>query len=167
MHLYKMYNICIFITRKVSTHLITMQLTKQTDFAFRVLLFLSRLPAGDLTNIRDICGFYDISHNHIAKVVVKLTKLGYVESIRGHGGGIRLAKGPIEINLAQVIEDFETTLDPVNCMAPPCKIVPNCELKRLLFEASNAFLKSMRSYSLADLILEPQSNNISLAVEIS
>jgi Rrf2 family nitric oxide-sensitive transcriptional repressor len=143
-----------------------MQLTKQTDFAFRILLYLGQLPDGELANIKVICAFYDISQNHIAKVVVKLTKLGYLASIRGHGGGIRLARPPSSINLAQVIEDFETTLKPVNCDNPPCRIVTSCQLKGLLFEASNAFLETMRQRTLADLLPPKPIGEVSLAVEV-
>ncbi|WP_320837042.1 Rrf2 family transcriptional regulator [Zhongshania sp.] len=143
-----------------------MQLTKQTDFAFRILLYLGQLPEGELANIKVICAFYDISQNHIAKVVVKLTKLGYLSSVRGHGGGIRLAISPSAINLANVITDFETTLKPVNCDSPPCKITSSCQLKGLLFEATNAFMDTMRQRTLADLLPDAATSNENLAVEI-
>ncbi len=128
-----------------------MQLTKQTDYAFRVLLYLGDAEGDALANVKDICAFHDISHNHVAKVVVKLTKLGYIESIRGHGGGIRLAKRPKDINVSEVIRDFENTLEPVNCFAPRCAMLPGCRLKTVLFEAMNDFLESTARYTLADL----------------
>lgn len=128
-----------------------MQLTKQTDYAFRVLLYLCDAPAETLSNVKDICAFHDISHNHVAKVVVKLTKLGYIDSVRGHGGGIRLAKPPEDINVAQVIRDFENTLEPVNCFTPRCAMLPGCKLKGVLFEAMNEFIESTARYTLADL----------------
>ncbi len=67
-----------------------MQLTKQTDFAFRILLYLGQLPEGELANIKVICAFYGISQKHIAKVVVKLTKFGYLSSVRGPLAGYSL-----------------------------------------------------------------------------
>ena len=136
-----------------------MQLTKQTDFAFRILLYLGQLPEGELANIKVICAFYGISQNHIAK-------LGYLSSVRGHGGGIRLAISPSAINLANVITDFETTLKPVNCDSPPCKITSSCQLKGLLFEATNAFMATMRQRTLADLLPDAATSNENLAVEI-
>ena len=143
-----------------------MQLTKQTDFAFRILLYVGQLADGELANIKEICEFYDISQNHIAKVVVKLTKLGYLISTRGHGGGIRLAISPATINLASVIEHFETTLKPVNCDSPPCRIVSSCQLRGLLFTATNAFLETMRQQTLADLLPNKNTCAENLAVEI-
>ncbi|HEY9033707.1 MAG TPA: Rrf2 family transcriptional regulator, partial [Pseudomonadales bacterium] len=64
-----------------------MQLTKQTDFAFRTLLYLARQPADELVNIQQLCDYYAISPNHLAKVVVKLGHLGYIRTVRGKGGG--------------------------------------------------------------------------------
>lgn len=143
-----------------------MQLTKQTDFAFRILLYLGQRPAGELANIKGICEFYGISQNHIAKVVVKLTRLGYLISIRGHGGGIRLALPADKINLAQVIEDFETTMKPVNCTTPRCRILSSCQLSGLLGEAADAFLETMRQKTLADLLPQRAAGADNLALEI-
>ena len=123
-----------------------MQLTKQTDFAFRVLLYLGKLEGGARANIREICEFYDISRNHVAKVVLKLTRLGYISSVRGQGGGIE------RINVAQVVRDFEATLRPINCETPRCRLSPDCHLKSILFVAMEGFLASLSAYTLADLL---------------
>ncbi|MBD2857455.1 Rrf2 family transcriptional regulator [Spongiibacter sp. KMU-158] len=128
-----------------------MQLTKQTDFAFRTLLYLAELPAGKLANIKEICDFYGISKNHIAKVVMKLTKLGMVRAVRGNGGGIALAVPAETISLAYVVENFETTLQPVNCTVPRCKILSSCQLKGVLFDASRAFMDTLKGKTLADV----------------
>lgn len=133
---------------------IQMQLTKQTDFAFRVLLYVGQLPEEELATIREICDFYDISQNHVAKVVVKLTRLGYLQSIRGKKGGIRLAQPADQINLASVVEHFESTMQPVNCMAPRCTIVASCRLKGVLHEAMTAFTQTLAAKTLADLLDE-------------
>lgn len=141
-----------------------MQLTKQTDFAFRTLMYLARLPEGELGNIQQLCAFYDISPNHLAKVVVKLGHLGYIETLRGKGGGIRLAAGAKTLPLSRVVEAFETSLSPVNCHNPPCQLLPGCTLKGVLNEAMQAFLAVLGRYTLEDLmqsdlqILIPQAS---------
>lgn len=139
-----------------------MQLTKQTDFAFRTLIYLGELPEGELSHVKDVCDFYDISANHISKVVVKLVKLGYVKAQRGKGGGIKLGMPPENISLAKVVEEFETTLKPVNCMKPRCRIVNQCKLKGMLHDAMKAFLDTLKGRSLADLI-GPQQKMIARA----
>ena len=104
-----------------------MQLTKQTDFAFRILMYLARLAPGEKAQIQQVCDFYDISPNHIAKVVKKLARQGYVTASRGKGGGIALGRPPETINLADVVRAFETTLQPVECDSPACRITANCQ----------------------------------------
>lgn len=129
-----------------------MQLTKQTDFAFRILIYLGQLPAGDKAQIQQVCDFYAISSNHIAKVVVKLAKLGYIKAYRGKGGGMELARPPAAINLADIVKDFETGMKPVNCEQPLCRISSNCELKGILQAAMQAFMDELARYTLADLL---------------
>lgn len=129
-----------------------MQLTKQTDFAFRTLIYLARLPAGELGNIQQLCRFYDISPNHLAKIVVKLGHLGYIETVRGKGGGIRLAAGAMQLPLSAVVSAFETSMMPVNCQSPPCQLLPDCTLKKILNDAMQAFMAVLAGYTLQDLI---------------
>jgi Rrf2 family nitric oxide-sensitive transcriptional repressor len=132
-----------------------MQLTKQTDYAFRVLMYLGRLPEGELAQIQQICAFYDISANHLAKVVVKLAKLGYITAYRGKGGGLMLAKDPARIPLDDIVKAFETTMKPVSCDQPQCRIAGNCELKGILFNAMQQFLKTLGQHTLADILDKP------------
>ena len=129
-----------------------MQLTKQTDFAFRTLMYLAQRQDDELAHIRDVCDYYKISGNHVSKVVMKLAKLGYIEAVRGKGGGIRLSMAPAQINVADVVAAFETTLKPVNCDRPKCRIRSHCKLKGLLDEGMQAFLDTLRRRSLEDLL---------------
>lgn len=129
-----------------------MKLSKQTDFAFRTLLYLGQQPQGKLVNIQQVCDFYDISSNHIAKVVMRLVHLGYVDAVRGKGGGIRLGCRAEDVSLVNVVREFETTLQPINCAEQPCRIIQGCKLKGLLAKAVSAFLATLEPYSLADLL---------------
>jgi Rrf2 family nitric oxide-sensitive transcriptional repressor len=133
-----------------------MQLTKQTDFAFRTLLALAALKEGELSSIPELCQYYDISHNHLAKVVQRLAKLGYIRATRGKGGGICLAKAPSEINIADVVRNFETQLQAVNCNEPRCAIINHCKLQGVLADAMRAFIKTLENYTLADMLSNSQ-----------
>ena len=134
-----------------------MQLTKQTDFAFRILIYLGQLPPGEKAQIQQICNFYDISSNHISKVVVKLAKLGYINAYRGKGGGVELGMSPENINLADVVKAFESSLQPVNCDVPLCRINGHCELKGILFASMQAFMSELGRHTLADLLKKSTS----------
>ena len=129
-----------------------MQLTRQTDFAFRTLLYLAAQPEEELQQIRHICTVFDISSNHLSKVVNKLANLGYIESHRGRGGGIRLGKEPGKINVGEVVRAMEPTLRPINCSALQCVLLPGCQLKTLLAEASDAFIHTLDQHTLEDLV---------------
>jgi len=129
-----------------------MQLTKQTDFAFRTLLYLARQPAGERVHIQQICDYYDISPNHLAKVVVKLAHLGYIDTLRGKGGGIMLGPSALATSVLTIVDAFETTLEPVNCKQPKCCLMPDCRLKHALDEAMQAFLDVLGQYTLQDLV---------------
>lgn len=102
-----------------------MRLTRYTDFAMRVLLYLGRQPER-LASIAEIAGAYAISQNHLMKVVNDLVNAGYLESVRGRNGGIRLARAPDEINVGALVRHTEGGFDLVDCES--CLIAPACGL---------------------------------------
>jgi Rrf2 family nitric oxide-sensitive transcriptional repressor len=137
-----------------------MQLTKQTDYAFRVLIYLGSKNKDDITTIKAISDSFDISKNHLMKVVQKLVNHGFIQSIRGPNGGIKLGKDKKEINLRQVIELMEVTLKPVNCDVPACRIQQSCELRKFLDQAQTKYLEYTEQFTLEDLITQPVRNDI-------
>jgi Rrf2 family nitric oxide-sensitive transcriptional repressor len=134
-----------------------MRLTRFTDYSLRVLIYLG-LQDENLVTIRKISDAYGISRNHLMKVVSLLTRMGYLTAQRGPGGGIRLARSPGEINLADVVRDTEEDLVMVECFDSDghCVITPACKLQHIIGEALGAYIKTLRSYTLQDLI-DPHS----------
>lgn len=126
-----------------------MRLTRYTDYAMRVLLYLASQPDDRLSSIGEIARGYGISQNHLMKVVNDLVRAGYIESVRGRFGGIRLARHADTINVGQVVRHTEDDLDLVDCDG--CVIAPACGLTGVLHEATRAFLAVLDSYSLADV----------------
>ena len=130
-----------------------MQLTKHTDYALRVLISLA---VTERSTIREISDAYRISENHLMKVVHGLAKHGYVDTLRGKGGGIRLARAPKEIRIGAVVRDTEETLSVVECLANDyggdCRLTPSCALKGVLKGAQRAFLDTLDRYTLEDLL---------------
>ena len=98
-----------------------MQLTKHTDYAFRVLIFLAMKDDEELATIKEISEFFDISRSHMMKIVQKLANASFVLSIRGKQGGIKLGKPTKDINLRDIVELMEATLKPVDCTSQPCR----------------------------------------------
>jgi Rrf2 family transcriptional regulator, nitric oxide-sensitive transcriptional repressor len=128
-----------------------MHLTRFTDYSLRVLVYLAVRPDGFGT-VQDVAEAYDISRNHLTKVVQELNHRGYVETIRGKGGGMRLRLTPRQINVGRVVREMESELAVVECLGNGhCAISPDCLLKSALMEALEAFLKVLDRYTLADL----------------
>ena len=126
-----------------------MRLTRYSDYAMRVLLYLGARP-DRLCAIAEISRAYGISQNHLMKVVNDLVNAGYVASVRGRFGGIRLARPPVEINVGTVIRHTEDGFDLVDCGS--CIIAPACGLTGALAEALAAFMAVLDGYSLEDLL---------------
>ena len=134
-----------------------MRLTTFSDYAFRVLIHLGSAPQS-LATIADIARAYGVSENHLMKVVHQLARLGYIETVRGRGGGMRLARPAGEINVGEVLRATEEGFDIVECMGEgggDCRIVRACALKGALNEAVAAFLGTLDRYTLADLVRPP------------
>lgn len=131
-----------------------MRITSYSDYALRVLIYLAADPDRK-TTIGEIAGTFDISKNHLMKVVHQLSRLGYIESVRGKNGGLRLQRPPTEINLGVLFRQTETDLSLVECFSEnnTCRITPMCELKHILAEAQQAFIDTLERYSLADLVI--------------
>ena len=133
-----------------------MRITSFTDYGIRTLMYLASLPPQELSSVEQVAKVYGLSQNHMVKVVGQLKKRGYVETLRGKNGGIRLAKDPDVINIGQVIENMENHLDGVDCVTSSCQLVPCCELKTALSIAMKAFLDAMGTYTLSDLMRNKQ-----------
>jgi len=131
-----------------------MRLTNYSDYSLRVLIFLSSGSQEKLVNIKDIAEAYDISKNHLMKIIYNLGKLGYIETIRGRNGGIRLAKQPSDINIGEIIRQTEEDFNIVECFehGNTCVITPVCSLKHIFNKALEQFLHVLDQYSLEDIV---------------
>ena len=127
-----------------------MQLTKHTDISLRVMMHLAVFP-DELGTVKDIAQRYNISRNHLMKVVHRLSSLGYIESVQGRGGGITLAMAAGDILVGEVVRDMEVTLDVIDCAGNRCPLTSACRLKHALNQASKAFIDTLDGYTIADL----------------
>ena len=127
-----------------------MQLTRYTDYSVRVLTHLSTYP-DRLSRIAEIAKAYGISQSHLTKVVQDLGQSGYVETVRGRHGGIRLGKAAADINLGALVRHTEKHFDLVDC--PSCLIAPACQVNNVFAQATRAFLAVLDHYTLADMMV--------------
>lgn len=133
-----------------------MRLTKFTDYAFRVLIYAASLEQDQLVTIEETAKVFDISRAHLKKVVLLLTRNGFLEAVRGRSGGFRLAMPPAQINLGAVVRVTEPDFGLVGCFHNhnTCRITPACRLPSVVNKALNKFLTTFDDVTLADVVLE-------------
>jgi Rrf2 family transcriptional regulator, nitric oxide-sensitive transcriptional repressor len=132
-----------------------MRLTTFSDYSLRVLMYLG-VHGERLATIREVARAYGVSENHLVKVVHHLAQHGYIETTRGKGGGMRLARPPEKINVGEVVRGTEENLTLVECFdkaTSNCRIEPACVLKGILSRALDAFFAALERYTLADLLV--------------
>ena len=136
----------------------TMKLNAFTDYSLRVLIYLAADP-GRRATIAQICAAFDVKANHLTKVVHHLGKCGWVETVRGKGGGLTLAMPAEAINVGQVVRDAEGAALPAECFDPAgstCAIQGCCRLRSALAEAVQAFYGVLDRLTLADICQNPR-----------
>ncbi|HEX4104933.1 MAG TPA: Rrf2 family transcriptional regulator [Rhizomicrobium sp.] len=130
-----------------------MRLTFYSDYSLRLLMYAALKPDALIT-IHDVAEAYGISKNHLTKVAFDLGRAGFVETVRGRNGGLRLAKKPEEIGLGDVLRITESRSVLVECFNPKtnsCVISAPCRLKGVLARALKAWFAVLDEYTLADL----------------
>lgn len=133
-----------------------MTLTYYTNYSLRTMVYLG-LHSSSLASISQISEAFKISRNHLIKVVHNLAKQGFIKTLRGRGGGLRLARDPKDINLGDVVRKTEANFNLVECFNPAkntCPLSALCELKGIVREAEMAFLEVLDRYTLADLLVK-------------
>jgi len=142
-----------------------MRLTLSTDYALRTLIYVGAARDG-LATIAEIADAFGISKAHLMKVVNRLSQRGYIETVRGKGGGVRLARLPDAVRVGDVVRDAGEDLAVIACLARNgvCRIERCCILRGALHEATQAFLAVLDGYTLADLLAPGASLSRSLGL---
>ena len=130
-----------------------MRLTKMTDYALRLLMYVAQRPQ-QLCTIAEIAQANRLSEAHLMKITHQLNLLGWIETVRGKGGGMRLARSPADINLGAVVRGIEPDFALVECFATgnQCLLTGNCRLAVVLQDALQGFLTHLDEYTLAELL---------------
>ncbi|KPH86924.1 transcriptional regulator, BadM/Rrf2 family [Komagataeibacter intermedius AF2] len=133
-----------------------MRLTLHTDYALRTLIYLG-IHTDRLTSIREVAQVYGISENHLVKIIHRLGQAGFVETIRGRNGGLKLGRPAATIVLGDVVRHTEEDMALVSCMQPvaadgrtACILADACRLRGVLGEALGSFIGVMDRYTLGE-----------------
>lgn len=144
-----------------------MRLTQYTDYSLRVLIYLG-LQSERRCTIREISEAYGISRNHLMKVVQQLAAEGFIQSVRGVGGGLTLSAAPSDLSVGRIVRAMEPDMGLVECMRPDnaCVITPSCALIGMLGEARQAFLEVLDRYTLSDILAPSHQAELSRLLDI-
>jgi len=132
-----------------------MRLTVYSDYALRLMMYLG-LNVGKLATISEVSEAYGVSKAHLMKITHELGKQGFIETVRGRHGGMRLGRDAVSIKVGDIVRACEPDFAIVPCMEPGavlvCAVQPACVLKRALASATDAFLNVLDGFTLADLL---------------
>lgn len=134
-----------------------MRLTLHTDYALRVMVHAG-MKDGQLVTINEIAALHGISKNHLTKVVHQLGRSGYLETVRGKYGGLRLTASPDDIRLGEFVHRVEEDFAIARCMreeeeaAEICILEESCVARQAFADGVSAFVSALNNYTLADMI---------------
>lgn len=147
---------------------IPVHLTVYTDFALRTLIYLA-LNEDRLCTVEEIAESFNISRSHLTKVAPRLSEHGFIESVRGRSGGLRLSRAPSRICVGDVVRATEDDFRIVECFSTEtntCRIMGVCNLKGMLNEALDAWLAVLDQYTLDDLVAQRRALSERLGIDV-
>src|SRR5690606_19292084 len=123
-----------------------------TDYGLRLLMYVA-LQNGQRCTIREVAEAFAISRNHLMKIANLLQQTGYLDAVRGKGGGLTLARPATSIRLGELVQTLEPDMALAECLGNDnqCVVTPHCLLTGVLTDALQAFLRSLNQYSLDDI----------------
>ena len=127
-----------------------MQLNKFTDYALRILMYISK-PKDTPYTIAEIATNLHVSQNHLVKIVHFMGKQNWIVTIRGKGGGIHLHTDAYSLHLGDLVRTLQGHPPIVACYSPPCVFRSNFGLISILNQAAEAFYQHLIQYTFADL----------------
>ncbi len=133
-----------------------MRLSLMSDYAMRLLMYLASHPHR-LCTVHEVATAFDVSQAHLTKVVHRLGQRGWVDTVRGKGGGMRLARPPADIPLGAVLRDTEPDFALVECFGTndQCRLSGDCLLANVMERAQAAFMAELQRHTLADILPVP------------
>ena len=139
-----------------------MMISTRGRYALRVMIDLAEQQTSSFTPLKEIAARQEISEKYLESIVKNLVQNGFLEGLRGKGGGYRLVRSPEEYTVGSILRLMEGSLAPVACLeqrAQPCNREDSCRtlpMWRKLYDLLNDFFDGI---TLADLIDSERSGD--------
>lgn len=142
-----------------------MQLTKQTNYGLRILMYCA--ARAEAVRLADVAKFYGLSETFLHKVLLVVRDAGFVTTMRGRTGGLKLARPAREISVGDVVRAMEERIELADCFRADsgCPLEQSCGLNGALHEALDAFFTVLDGYTIADITDERANINVLAALE--
>ena len=131
-----------------------MHLTVRSNHAMRLMMYCA-MKRGRIAPVSEIARACNMSEAHLAKIANRLASSGFVETVRGRGGGVRLTKAPGDIRIGAVVRTTEMSACLIECLnmeTNTCPLVAACKFRGVVQRALGAFLNVLDECTLADLV---------------
>ncbi|WP_298634047.1 Fe-S cluster assembly transcriptional regulator IscR [uncultured Umboniibacter sp.] len=140
-----------------------MRLTTKGRYAVTALLDLAINQRNGTISLADISTRQEISLSYLEQLFSKLRRRGLVSSVRGPGGGYRLAVDTNDINIADIVDAVDESIDATNCNGRGnCHEGNMCLTHHLWMDLSVQIRDFLKSISLAALIEREEIRRISV-----
>ena len=138
-----------------------MKIGSKGDYGLRALIDLAEhYDAGVPVQARDIAERQSIPKDYLALIMIDLRKAGIIDSIRGPGGGYKLAHPPSEITMGQALRCLEShPFSLIDCTTDigfsQCSVALRCRMRNVWIEATQAVANILDRTTIADLCVPP------------
>ena len=131
-------------------------------YALRVMIDLAEHQAERYVPLKEVAVRQDISEKYLENILKVLVQNGFLEGLRGKGGGYRLTRSPDQYTVAEILLLTEGSLAPVSCLtpgAPACERMANCRTYTMWKGLNDLIADYFGKITLADLAAPEQAGN--------
>lgn len=127
-----------------------LKISEAASMALHAMIILAQ--SDKLVSVKEISTKLNISANHLSKVMQRLNKAGFIESIKGFNGGFKLAVKPAKVTFLEIYETFDGKLKDSNCLLSN-NCTSNCIFGDLIYSVNKQVRERFAKTKLSDFIL--------------
>lgn len=126
-----------------------LKISEAASIALHAMIILAQ--SDKLVSVKEIATKLNISANHLSKVMQRLNKAGFIDSIKGFNGGFKLAVSPKNVTFLEIYETFDGKIKGTNCiLSNNCQ--NNCIFGDLIYSVNKQVKERFEKTKLSDFI---------------